>query len=571
MRELERRIAVARGDLPADLVLENARLVNVLSGRIQAGDLAIADGRVAAFGDGYEGERRVDLGGAFIAPAFIDAHIHIESSMSTPLQFARAVVPRGTGAVVCDPHEIANVMGAAGVRWMLEATDALPLSVFCMAPSCVPATHLESSGAELGAADVAELMAHPRVLGLAEMMNFPGVVFRDPGVMAKLAAAGDRRIDGHAPGLAGRDLDAYAAAGITSDHECTTVEEALAKIDLGMAVMVREGSSARNLAELLRGVTPANAGRWLLCSDDRTPADLLNEGHVDHLLRRAVAEGLDPVLALRMATLNPATHFGLTDRGALAPGYRADLVVLEDLELFRVSAVYRSGEAVAESGALVDEPTAAVPDPGASVNLGALPENPIAIADDGAARVRAIRALPDQLFTPEEIVEPRRENGLLEADPDADLLKLAVVERHHGSGRVGLGFVRGFGLTRGALATTVAHDSHNLIVVGASDAAMELAMRALEELGGGKVAVSEDGVLAALPLPVAGLMSGAPIEETAAKLAELSSAAEELGCSLPEPFMTLSFMALPVIPKLKLTDRGLVDVEAFDFVPLGTE
>ena len=562
---------MARGDRPADLVLKNARLVNVLAGRLQDGDLAIADGRVAAFGPGYEGESVRDLDGALVAPSFIDPHIHIESSMSTPLQFARAVTPRGTGAVICDPHEIAGVLGVGGVRWMLAATESLPLSVFCMAPSCVPATHLESAGAELDAADVAELMKHERVLGLAEMMNFPGVVHGDPGVLAKLAAAGDRPRDGHAPGLVGRDLAAYAAAGITSDHECVTVEEALAKIDLGMTVMVREGSSARNLSELLRGVTPLNAGRWMLCSDDRTPADLLNEGHVDHLLRRAVSEGLDPMLALRMVTLNPATHFGLADRGALAPGRWADLVVFEDLESFAVKAVYREGVLVAEDGALTQEPVAVVPDPGASVNLGALPAEPFSIADGGAARVRVIRALPDQLFTPEETAEPTRAKGLLEADPSADLLKLAVVERHRGSGRIGLGFVRGFGLKRGALATTVAHDSHNLIVVGASDAAMAVAMRALEELGGGKVAADEDGLIAALPLPVAGLMSGAPIEETAAALEVLSAAAGELGCALPEPFMTLSFMALPVIPKLKLTDRGLVDVEAFDFVPLSLD
>ncbi len=568
MSDLDKRIAVARGDRPADLLLRGGRLVNVHSGRIEPRDLAIADGRVAASGGGYEGEIVHDLDGAFLVPSFIEPHIHVESSMATPLQFARAVAPRGTGTVICDPHEIANVMGAAGVRWLLAAGEELPLELFCMAPSCVPATHLESAGAELGLAEITELMEQPRVLGLAEMMNFPGVVNRDPGVLAKLAAAGERPRDGHAPGLVGSDLAAYAAAGIGSDHECVTVEEALAKLDQAMMVMIREGSSARNLAELARGVTPENAARWMLCSDDRTAADLLNEGHIDHLLRRAVAEGLDALTALRMVTLNPAAYFGLGDRGVLAPGRRADVVVLEDLESFAVRRVYRGGELIAEAGRLLVEPVSALADPGASVNLGELPAEALAIADPGPGKIRVIRALPDQLFTPEEFHDPRRENGRLPADPERDLIKLAVIERHRGTGRVGLGFLSGSGLKRGALASTVAHDSHNLIVLGADDTSMWRAIRALDEMGGGKVVVEGETLLAALPLPVAGLMSGAPIAETAGRLGELTSAARGLGCGLPEPFMTLSFMALPVIPQLKLTDRGLVDVTAFDFVGL---
>ncbi|MBM4118468.1 adenine deaminase [bacterium] len=571
MEQLARRIKIAGGDEPADLLLRGGRVVSVHTGTIMECEVALAGGEVAALGTGYAAHATVELNGAFLAPAFIDAHIHIESSMATPREFARAVVPRGTGTVVADPHEIANVQGAAGVRWMLEAARALPLSIAIMAPSCVPATHLETAGAALSPEDIAALLAEPGVLGLAEMMNFPGVIHRDPAVLAKLVAAGARPIDGHAPGLAGRELAAYAAAGIQTDHECTTLAEAEAKLALGLRVMIREGSSARNLAALVRGVTPANARRWLLCSDDRTPADLLHEGHVDHLLRRCVEEGLDPLLALQMATLNAAEHFGLADRGAIAPGRRADLVVLEDLVSFKVRQVYRAGRLVAEGGALLEEPAASPPPASAGLNLGALSATPFAIPDRGAARVRVIVAAGDQLLTEEAIETPRREGGFLVADRARDLLKLAVVERHRGTGNVGLGFIRGFGLARGALASTVAHDSHNLIILGASDRAMEVALAAMRELGGGKLVADESGVLAALPLPVGGLMSDAPIAETAAGLERLAAAARALGCALPEPFMTLSFMALPVIPKLKLTDKGLVDVEVFAVCELTPE
>ncbi|MBN2170979.1 MAG: adenine deaminase [Candidatus Krumholzibacteriota bacterium] len=570
MSDLERRIAVAAGEEPADLVLKNLRLVNTFSGRVEATEIAVADGVVAALGEGYAGREEHDLDGAFAAPAFLDAHIHVESSMATPRQFARAVVPRGTGAVFADPHEIANVLGLDGVRWMLAASEGLPLDIFFLAPSCVPATHLESAGAELGPDAVAALLAEPRVLGLAEMMNFPGVIHRDPAVLAKLELAAGRVRDGHAPGLSGRALAAYAAAGIQSDHECTTAAEALARLSLGMRIMVREGSSARNLAALVPAITPAASRHFLLCSDDRSPADLLAAGHVDHLVRRAVTEGVEPVVAVQMATLNTARHFGLADRGALAPGYRADVAVFEDFARLRVRRVYRAGRLVAEDGRLLVEPAAVPPPPPGSMRIGELGAAPFAIADPGGD-VRVIRAHPDQLLTDAERAAPRREGGWLLADPERDLLKLAVVERHRGTGRVGLGLVRGFGLRAGALATTVAHDSHNLIIVGADDGSMMAALAAAREMGGGKLVVGPGGVAASLPLPVAGLMSPAPVEETAARLDALAAAARELGCALPEPFMTLSFMALPVIPSLKLTDRGLVDVDRFEHVPLAAD
>ncbi len=400
------------------------------------------------------------------------------------------------------------------------------------------------------------------------MMNFPGVIHRDPAVLAKLAAAGARPIDGHAPGLAGRDLAAYAAAGIQTDHECTTREEAEAKLALGMRVMIREGSSARNLAALVRGVTPANARQWLLCSDDRTPADLLHEGHVDHLLRRCVAEGLDAMTALQMATLNAAEHFGLADRGAIAPGRRADFVVLEDLVGFKVRQVFHGGRLVVEDGALLEEPAAGPPPPAGGMNLGALAGHPFAIPDRGAAqrsRDRG-RGRPASHRRGHRGAAPRRRlpGGRPRARP-AQAGRGGAPSRH---GKRRAGVHQGFGLARGALASTVAHDSHNLIILGASDKAMEVALAAMRELGGGKLVADEDGVIAALPLPVAGLMSDAPIAETAAGLERLAAAARGLGCTFPEPFMTLSFMALPVIPKLKLTDQGLVDVEAFARVAL---
>ena len=568
MAFLARRIAVARGDEPADVLFRGGRLVNVVSGEIESVELAIADGRVAALGEGYDAREIVELDGAFIAPAFIDAHIHLESSMATPAQFARAVVPRGTGVVVIDPHEIANVLGLEGVRYILAATERLPLSTFVMAPSCVPATHLETAGASFGEAEVSALLAEPRVLGLAEMMNFPGVIHRAPQVLALLELAEGMPRDGHAPGLSGRDLAAYAAAGIGSDHECVTAREAAAKLSLGMHIMVREGSSARNLDALLAVITPRNSSRFLLCSDDKTPSDLLAHGHVDHLLRRAIAGGIDPVTAVQMATINSARYFGLAGHGALIPGNRADLVVFEDFESLLVSRVYRGGELVAADGRLLAEPDRSAAEPARALRIANLPERPFRIPDRGSARVRVIVASPDQLWTESAEDTPRREAGELLPDPARDLLKLAVVERHRGTGNVGVGFIRGFALQSGALATTVGHDSHNLIILGASDAAMEVALLAMREMGGGKLVASETGVIASLPLPVAGLMSPAPIEETAARMRELGAAARSLGCRLPEPFMTLSFMALPVIPRLKLSDLGLVDVDRFEIVPL---
>jgi len=568
--DLARLIRVAQGRDAADLLLANARIVDVYNQDVVAGGVAILEDRIAAVVP--PGDRAVpavevlDLDGACLAPGFIDGHVHIESSMVTIPEFARAVVPRGTTTVITDPHEVANVLGMTGIRYMLEAAKYNPLSVFVMASSCVPAGPMESSGAQLSAYDLESLMADKWVLGLAEMMNYPGVLAADAEVLDKLRAAGSRPIDGHAPGLMGLGLNAYAAAGIGSDHECTTQPEALQKLRRGLVIMIREATGARNLAALLPLVTAKNARRFIFCTDDRNPLHLLEDGHIDSMLRQAIGLGLDPLLAIQLATLNPAEYFGLHDRGAIAPGKRADLVVFDDLSAPRPRLVYRNGRLVARDGVLLPysrpEKLPTVPVslsvPRSSLHFR-IPAN--------ATRVRVIQVIPDQIVTAAAEAEAKIDHGEAVADPGRDLLKLAVIERHTGSGRVGLGFVRGFGLRLGALASTVAHDAHNIIVVGASDDAMRAAVEVLLEMRGGLVAVAGREA-ARLPLPIAGLMSDQPITTVAGQLRELLALARRMGSRLGDPFMTLSFLALSVIPSLKLTDRGLLDVDRGQLVPL---
>jgi adenine deaminase len=560
-------LAVARGDAPADLLLKGGGVVNVFTGEVEDVEVAVSGGLIAGLGNGYEAATVVDLKGRFLLPGFLDAHVHVESSLATPLEFARAVVPRGTTTVVSDPHEIANVHGMEGIRYMLEASQGLPLTVFVMASSCVPATHMGTAGAALDAGDLEELLSHPRVLGLAEVMNFPGVIFGDPGILAKLEAFRDRVVDGHAPGVLGKALNAYVAGGPSSDHECTTPEEALEKLRRGLFLYLRDATNARNLRDLIPALTPENRRRTALCTDDRQPPDLLDEGGIDAMLRVLVREGIPPVEAIRMATLNPAEHFRLDDRGAVAPGRRADLVVVRDLQDLVVEEVYAGGILVARNGSPLPwtlPPRPPPPPPSMRVDWEHVDlEIP---AREG--RIRVIRAIPNQLVTLAEEVAPTVVRERVVADPGRDLLKIVVLERHTGSGRVGLGLVAGVGLKAGAMAGTVAHDHHNLVAIGADDHSILTAARAVAEMRGG-LAVARDGqVLATLPLPIGGLMSGEPIETVRKGLEEVVAAARALGSPLHDPFMAMSFLALEVIPSLKITDQGLVDVDRFRLVDL---
>mgnify|MGYP006286649635 CR=1 FL=1 len=572
--ELARFLPIARGDEPADLLLRNGSVVNVFTGEILEADVAIAEDTIVGVGPAYDAEKETDLEGRYVCPGLIDAHVHIESSMVTPPEFARAVLPRGTTTVVTDPHEIANVAGAEGIRYMLDVSEGLPMTVFVNLPSCVPATHMATAGAELGAHDLVELAGRPRVVGLAEFMNVPGLVMGDPLALAKIEAFRDRVIDGHSPELTGMWLQAYVGAGPGSDHECTTPEEMTEKLRLGMRVFLREATGAKNLRALVPAVTEQNSRRCGFCTDDRHPTDLLDEGHIDHMVRVAVAEGLDPVTAIRMATLNVAEWFRLRDRGAVAPGRRADLVVFSDLEDFRPEMVFAGGQLAARKGEQVGAWPRTSPNASAvrgTVNVDWDDLSFAIVPPDAAAasvEARVIGLIPDQIVTRHLIEDVPVRNGEAVVDTDRDILKLAVVERHHATGNVGLGFLRGLGLKRGALAGSVGHDAHNLTIAGCDDVSMMTAARAVGKLGGGLVAAAGDEVLAEVPLPIAGLMSDQPMETVRRQMDALVEAAHALGSGLHDPLMTLGFVALEVIGSLKLTDKGLVDVEAFDFVPL---
>lgn len=573
-------IFTATGKMEADLLIHGGKVINVFNGAVEEGDILVVDGYIAAVGKNIaektEAIQKIDATGMFIAPGFIDAHIHVESTMLIPAEFSRAVLPHGTVGVVADPHEIANVMGIAGMEWMLEASENLPVQFFFMAPSCVPATDLETSGAKLTSHDIVPLYRHNRIKGLAEVMNFPGVINGSPDFIAKIEDARLRGlpVDGHAPGLSGTDLDAYVAAGITSDHECTTLGEAEEKLAAGMYLFIREGSTEHNLNTLLPAVTPDTVHRCCLVSDDRHPDDLMDKGHLDHSLRLCVKNGIRPVDAIRMVTINPAIRFGLEDLGAVAPGYMANLAIMEDLEEFKIKKVFIKGmetfsDRVSPPEADLNE-KGRINHPSISSTFNVGGEIDFSRKVTGPY-VNVIGIIEGQILTKAMKVKAPSKNGVLIADPAQDLLKTAVIERHKGTGNISVGMVQGTGIKRGAIAGSVAHDSHNIMVIGADDHDMKIAVSTLLVNRGGFAVVADGRVMAELPLPVAGLMSDLPFEEVRKKMDTLLDEAKKLGCNLENPFMTMSFLALPVIPELKITDKGLVDVNRFDFTPLFSE
>ena len=556
-------MAVARGDEPAELVLAGGRVFSVFTKEWLDVDVAIQDGHVVGLGR-YEGHERLNVEGAYLVPGFIDAHMHIESSKLTVDEFAKAVLQHGTTAIIADPHEIANVLGVDGIRWLLDSCIDLPLDVYVMASSCVPASRFESPTQAFTAGDIESLLRMDRVIGVAEMMNFPGVIAGSEAEMAKLSTGLTDHVDGHAPGVRGHALNAYIAAGIRSDHEATTYGEALEKRRLGMWVMLREASIARNLRDLLPLVKKYGSDRCMFCTDDREPGFIVEEGHINQMVRVAVEEGISPEDSLVMATINPASYHRLWHLGAIAPGYQADILVLDDLTSFEPRQVLKRGATPRFTKLEVPEWVRQ------TMHLAPVDASSFRVPA-GPKRIRVIRVVASQLLTGTAVVEPSVRDGAIVADPGRDLAKIAVLERHHATGRIGLGFATNIGLQRGAYASTVAHDAHNLVVIGVDDADMAACAGRLAEIGGGIVVADGGRVVEELPLPVAGLMSDQPLSTVYDRLTSMERRLATLGVTMTAPFMTLSFLALSVIPELKITDRGLVDVTRFELVPLGIE
>ncbi len=566
MRNLQQKLSIARGERPAERLFKNANLVNVLSGEIYRTNVAVDDGRVVGLGD-YKAKKVIDLKGAYLAPSLIDGHFHVESSMLTTREFARAVVPHGTGAVVIDPHEYANVLGLDGIRYVLESSKNLAVDFFIMLPSCVPATTLETSGARLTAQDLKLMIGDERVAGVAELMNYPGVYLGTESELAKIQAGKGKNIDGHAPGLRGHHLNAYILAGVQSDHESTELAEAQEKLRLGMHVLLREGSTERNLATLVPLINANNAMNCSFATDDKLAGDLVAEGHIDHSVRKAIRMGLPPMAALQMATISTARHYRLRNFGAIAPRYWADFIVFDNLKQLVVRQTYKKGILVAEDGKFLAPRRPLVPQPRSTMNLRYNAQEDFQVRLKRAARMRVIEIVPNQIITRQVIEMPRTANGQVLPDVERDVLKLVVVERHRATGNVGVGFVRGFKLKSGALGSTVAHDAHNVVVVGTNDADIARAIEELVRMQGGQVAIDHGKVRAELALPIAGLVSDRPLQEVIVRIAALNAAARAMGCELEAPFMTLSFLSLSPIPELRLTDQGLID--AVQMRPVG--
>ncbi|MCH2168216.1 MAG: adenine deaminase [Oceanicola sp.] len=563
MARLEDRIAQGRGDAPADIVLRGGQVFDLMTGAMLQGDVAICGDRIVGTCDSYEGREVIDVTGLTLVPGFIDTHLHVESSLVTPWEFDRCVTPRGVTTAICDPHEIANVIGAAGITWFQQASEQVLMDLRVQLSSCVPSTHMETAGAELLAEDIAALRGHPSGIGLAEFMNYPGVIHRDPQAMAKLRLFEGGHVDGHCPQLLGKDLNAYVAAGIRTEHEATTVEEAREKLQKGMRVLIREGSVSKDLHALLPLINDATAPYLCLCTDDRNPLDIAEEGHLDYMIRVMIAAGVSPLNAYRIASLSGAEAFGLRDRGLIAPGRRADIVCLGSLEACDAQLVLAGGQ-VADAAAFAGR--------GAAVDIGrrsvkAPPVSPEVFrlgANRPLCHVIGIRE--GQILTDHEVEEIMPEGGDMRPDPERDLARVTVIERHGQNGNIANGFVRGFNMQRGAIASTVCHDHHNIICVGQDYADMAVAVERLKAIEGGFVVTEGGRVLAELALPVAGLMSSLPFEDVKTELEALREAAESLGVRLKEPFLQLAFLALPVIPALKITDHGMVDVTKFEVI-----
>ncbi|RKX54102.1 MAG: adenine deaminase [Thermotoga sp.] len=571
--KIENMIPVSLGNVPADVLLKNCRIVNVFTGEIEEGNIALYRKRIAGIGDYNDGKKVIDLNGDYVVPGLIDAHMHIESSMVEPVEFARTVLPRGTTTVIADPHEIANVMGISGIEYMLKYTEGVPLNIYVMIPSCVPATDMETSGANISAIDTITLITkYPRVLGLGEVMNYPGVIDVNLDLITKIEIIRHlyKKIDGHAPGLTGKKLNAYISAFIRTDHECTTKEEALEKVSRGMQVLIRQGSVARNLDALIDAVNITNERFFSFCTDDRNPYDITKEGHIDNMIRRAVSRGVDPITAIRMATINTTKYYGLRSMGAIAPSYKADMVVTHSLEDFFPHIVIKDSRIVAVDGVLKakimgNRRDRFIPKMNGNFRTPHITESDLKI-DVKGNRTRAIRVFNNSLITEERIFDIPPSDI---PDGGQDLLKIAVVSRYVPEKSVSVGAISGFGLGEGAIATSVGHDSHNISVVGTNDHDMVSAVNRVIDLRGGLVVVNDGRVVCELPLPIAGLMSDLPMEEVAQKIEKLKEAARSLGCSIEDPFMVLSFVQLAVIPKLRITNLGLVDVDEHRFISVG--
>jgi adenine deaminase len=563
---LAKLISVARGDAPADLLLKNAKIINTFVGIIEEGNVAIYGDRIAGIGNYQKAKKIIDINGSYLAPGLIDGHTHIESSMLHPAQYAQAVVPRGTSVLVTDLHEITNVSGIEGIKFVMDWVQKLPVDMFFMAPSCVPATHMETSGAEIKAQDIKKILKMKNVIGLGEMMNFPGVIFGNKQVLSKITAAQGKIIDGHAPAVTNKRLNAYLAAGIQSDHESTTTEEGREKLRRGMYLMIREGSSEKNLNALLPLVNTKTFKRCFFVVDDRNCSDLLREGDIDAVVRKAIQSGLEPVRAIQLATINTAEYFRLYDRGGIAPGYIANLITITDLPKLEIDMVFYKGGLVAREGSYLLPPLkASAKELTDTISIKPFGIEALKLTARGES-LPVIEIIPGQIVTKKRIERVKAKDGAVMPDLQEDILKLAVVERHKANGNIGLGLVKGFGLKRGALASSIAHDSHNIVAVGTNDPDIFTAVKEIERLQGGLVVCVDGKILAALPLPVAGLLSPEPLEAVVKKFEKVEKTASGLGNIPPAPFALLSFIALPVIPELRLTDMGLVDVLEFKLI-----